>query len=135
MNDNEEHIVGDSYFYENAPQNWDLAYEIYTREGAAPLSPERQTAIKDILNHGKFNKRIIILSIIFVVFSMAVLMLTRQLSLFYTGLITKALFIISEILIVTGGVRQHRRNSYSSLRWMLPSLFFAWCVYVFVWLM
>ena len=57
--------LGDAYFHVNAPERWDLAYQYYTGEGAAALTPARRTAVKDILNHGKYNRRVLIMGIVF----------------------------------------------------------------------
>lgn len=127
--------LGDYYFYENAPENWDIAYDNYTKEGSIPLSKARKTAIKDILNHGKFNKRVLIMSITFCVISIAIMLFMNSFVLFHMNVFLRIIFIILDVLIVVRGIRRYKFNPYSSLRWMLPDLFLIWCIYLFIWLM
>lgn len=126
--------LGDYYFHENAPENWDLSYANYTGEGAMPLSDSGKTAVKDILNHGKFNKRVLIMSIVFCVISVVLMLLTSSFAIFHINPVLRIILIVLEALVIIQGIRKYRFNSFGSLRWMLPDLLLIWCIYLFIWL-
>lgn len=128
-------VLGDYYFRTNAPEHWDLAYANYTGENALPLTGERQAAVKDILNHGKYQKRILIMSIMFCAVTVLFMLLTASFALFHMKPVIRILFIAFEALIVAAGIRSYKRNRFTSLGWMLPDLLLIWCLYLFLWLM
>ena len=128
-------VLGDYYFYTSAPEHWDLAYGNYTGENALPLTEARQAAVKDILNHGKYQKRILILSIVFCAVTVLFMLLTASFALFYMNPVIRILFIVLEALIAAAGIRSYKKNRFTSLRWMLPDLLLIWCLYLFLWLM
>lgn len=127
--------LGDTYFHANAPERWDLAYQYYTGEGAAALTPARRTAVKDILNHGKYNKRVLIMGILFCAISVFFMLLTSAIPLFHINAVLRIVFIALEAVVVLRGVKVYRCNSFSSLRWMLPDLVLIWFLYLLIWLM
>lgn len=127
--------LGDAYFHVNAPERWDLAYQYYTGEGAAALTPARRTAVKDILNHGKYNRRVLIMGIVFCAISVFFMLLTSAIPLFHINAVLRIVFIALEAVVVLRGVKVYRCNSFSSLRWMLPDLVLIWFLYLLIWLM
>lgn len=127
--------MGDICFRDNAPEHWDLAYNYYTGEGAAALTDERKIAVKDILNHGKYNKRVLIMSIVFCAVSVFFMLLTGSFAVYHINAVLRIIFIALEAAVVVQGIRIYRYNSFSSLRWMLPDLLLIWSIYLFIWLM
>lgn len=127
-------VRGDEYMMDNPPENWDKAYACYTDESASAIQGKRKIAIIQIVNHGKYNKRVILLSIAFLLFSIAFIVLTSRITVFHTHIIWKIACILLQIIEVVRAIVWNKKNPYSSLQVILPLLFAIWAVYVVIWL-
>lgn len=129
------YYLGGYYFEKEKPEYWDRAFAYYTGEGTIAITGEQQSAIKDILNHGKFNKRVLVMGSVFFLVTLLIMLLTSSVSVFYIAPAVKIILIIAEVLVLVKGISTYRKNPFHSLRWFLPLLLLIWCVYLLIWLL
>lgn len=127
--------LGDHYYHEGQPESWDQAYLYYTMEGAMPQSAPRRRNITDIINHGRFQGRVLRLTIAFLIATAGMIAVSAMLPLFSFRPLFAVLCLILEAAAAALAIHTYRRNPYRSLRPVLPVMFGIWCVYVLLWIL
>lgn len=125
--------LGDFYFTTNAPKSWNKAYEYYMAEVADPLTGPRKTAVKDILNNGKFNKRIDILSTIYLVVVLLGVWYLSSLSVVHIGTVGKVLFGLSNLAAWGIGISRTKKFPYEDSDRVFFFYLFIWFLFLIIW--
>lgn len=119
---------------DNKPRRWDEAYAYYTSDDAAPImdSGDRMNVV-NILNHGKYNRKIIRFSIMAFVISIIGIFMLDRVTLFDIRAFIKIILILLEAFVIVSGIYLHKKNRFSSVHWMLPGISVIWCLYLLFW--
>ena len=124
--------LADFYFTTQAPKNWNQAYEYYMAEDADPLTGPR-TAVKDILNNGKFNKRINVLSTIYLIAAFCAVLYLSSLSVVRIGMVGKILFGLSNLAVWGSGVIHTKNYPYADSDRIFWLYLFIWFFFLIIW--
>ena len=125
--------LADFYFTTQAPKNWNRAYEYYMAEDADPLTGPRRTAVKDILNNGKFNKRINVLSTIYLIAAFCAVLDLSTLSVVRIGIVGKVLFGLSNLAVWGSGVIHTKNYPYADSDRIFWLYLFIWFFFLVIW--
>ncbi len=125
--------LADFYFTTRAPENWNKAYEYYMAEDADPLTGPRRTAVKDILNNGKFNKRINILSTIYLIAALFAVQYLSTLSVVRIGTVGKVLFGLSNLTVWGIGIVHTKHYPYEDSDSIFWLYLFLWLLFLIIW--
>jgi hypothetical protein len=122
-------------YEDKMPRHWDDAYAYYTSDDAAPvMDPEDRMHVVNILNHGKYNRKIIRFSIIAFVISIIGVILLDRMPTFEIRTFLKIILILAEAAVVALGIFVHKKNRFTSVHWVLPCISAIWCAYLFFWI-
>lgn len=114
--------LGD-YYYAKKPSK---AYEYYTGYGAAALTPERQNAIKSLLQRKYLNRRLLLASIVLA------LLLVILLFVFGGVGVLGIVCAMAMAAAVTAAILHYRVKPCDSVYWLPVVLFVLWAVYMAV---
>lgn len=127
-------FLGD-YFYSEADSfSWVKAYKYYTDYGSISLSHQQQKNVVEIIEHKNFNKKVLVMGILFVLAIFATFFIEPQTALYGTNQILRILFFSIEVAILSVSILVYKKIPFVFLDWLVPTLFGIWSIYLFLWL-
>lgn len=122
--------LGDYYYRKGGADNWSKAYQYYTGYGAIALTPQRKSAVVEILNHRVRNRRILIACGVFFLFMLMVLFAAPGAGLYGPHPVWGILCLLAEAGIMTLAVLHFRKKPYDFLRPLPVAMLAVWSVYL-----
>lgn len=127
--------LGDSCYQEEKADSWEKAYEYYTGYGAAAVSRSRHLAMKNILNHKKYNLKMLQLTFLIVVAMAAMAIMQPAAPLYGMHGFWRFLFPILDAGVWTVAVLHYRAHPFAFMKWLVPAMTGIWGLYLIIWLL
>lgn len=124
--------LGDFYYELATSDSWSEAYLYYTGHGSISLNESRRERIVDILNVRKFNKKVIITSILLALAMLATVFLAPGAPLFAAHRVCGFICFIIEAGVIIFSILHYRVKPYDDLSWMPGVIFIPWALYMLI---
>lgn len=128
-------MLGDIHYAKESGSHWTEAYRWYTGYGAAALNFGQRNALRNILNHKKYNLRIFT-GAFALLFCMALqLWIMGRVSLYSEKVAVGRLALLAAGIVYCVGVRRFLKYPYDFLNWLIPAMAGLWWGYLIIWVL
>lgn len=122
--------LGDYYFAKGGSSNWTKAYDYYTGYGAAALNKDRKNAIVSILNHKRYNKKILGLCIILFFALTATVIWAPATAVFAARPLWGWLAVAAQLVLLVLKMMHYRAKPYDCVYTLPVAMSAIWFVYM-----
>ena len=122
-------ILGDYYYQLGTPDALSKAYEYYTGYGSLALIRSRKNAVLSIVETGKTNRKVLILSFVMAVLMTFLLFFSPGKELFDAHTAVGIGCMVLIFVAFAAAILRYRKKPYDSFTWLPVSISILWFVY------
>lgn len=122
--------LGDYYFAKGGSDNWTKAYDFYTGYGATALNNDRKNAIVSILNHKRYNKKILGLCIILFLALVATVIWAPATAVFAARPFWGWFAVVAQLALLVLKIMHYRTKPYDCVYTLPVAMSAIWFVYM-----
>lgn len=122
--------LGDYYFAKGGSDNWTKAYDFYTGYGAIALNQDRKRAIVSILNHKRYNKKILGLCMILFLAQVAIVIWSPSTTVFAARLFWGWFAVVAQLVLLVMKIMHYRIKPYDCVYALPVAMSAIWFVYM-----
>lgn len=122
--------LGDYYFAKGGSDNWTKAYAFYTGYGAAALTRSQKEAVVSILNHKRYNRKLLILCAVFFAALIATVIFAPATAVFAARPFWGWSAIAVQFVLLTLSVMHYKTKPYDCVYALPVAMSAVWFVYM-----
>lgn len=122
--------LGDYYFAKGGSTNWTRAYDYYTGYGAIALNKTRRNAVASILNHKRYNKKILTLCILLFLAMAATVIWAPAAAMIAARPVWGWLAVVVQLVLLGFQIMHYRYKPYDCVYTLPVAMSAVWFVYM-----
>lgn len=124
--------LGDYYYAQEGHVGWDEAYHCYTGYGSACLTDKRRSAVINILNQGKFNRKTLAACCILAALLLIAVILAPGMPLFSACKAFGVFCFLGACTVIVTAILHYRVKPFGNFLWALYSVLGIWALHIAV---
>lgn len=124
--------LGDYYYKKDGSEFWSAAYDYYTGYGALALNKARRDAVTAIMNHKKFNLKMLLVSTALFIFLFALYIIAPASESFHAHYIWGAFCVILEVILLIAAWLHYKIKPYDNVLYVPFLMFIVWFCYMLI---